>query len=175
MQFSATFQARCARDQQQSRGDDSEAYPPRGTLTVRCKALDGDGYGHDRHRADVHHSTDEEKHHQAAAAVAAIKAQAEAVSPGRAGASHGCRAVLMFAAAAGEVTRLPRGELERADDQDDHSDGDRYGARHCRNSHLDLRQRDAQRERDQAKEGPDEEVTRTNKTRQQAEARVRLS
>ena len=50
-------QARCSRDEQQSRAHDREANPPRRRLTVRCKALDGDGYGHGRHRADVHHPT----------------------------------------------------------------------------------------------------------------------
>ena len=75
----------------------------------------------------------------------------------------------MFSAAAGKVTRLPRCELEDAYDQEDHSDGSRYGARDCRSSHLDLRQRDAQRERGQAKQGPDEEITRANKSRQPAQ------
>jgi hypothetical protein len=41
------------------------------------------------------------------------------------------------------VTRLPRGELEAAGDQDDHTDRDGYGARQRRLLHLDRRQRAA--------------------------------
>src|SRR5256885_11634984 len=43
----------------------------------------------------------------------------------------------LFRSAAVKVTRLPRGELERAGDQDDHTNHDRYGARERRLLHLD--------------------------------------
>jgi hypothetical protein len=56
--------------------------------------------------------------------------------------------------AAGKVTRLPRGELERAGDQDDPADRDRNGARQRRQLHLDRRQRDAQRKGGHSEHGP---------------------
>ena len=60
--------------------------------------------------------------------------------------------------AAGQVTCLPRRELERAGDQDDHTDRERHRARQRRLLHLDRRQRDAQRKGGHAEHGPDEEV-----------------
>ena len=59
----------------------------------------------------------------------------------------------------GQVTRLPRAELERVGDEDDHADRDRNGARQRRLLHLDRRQRDAQRKGGHSEHGPHEEVT----------------
>ncbi len=68
--------------------------------------------------------------------------------------------------------RLPRGELERAGDQDDHADSDRYGARQRRLLHLDRRQRDAQRKSGHSKHGPHEEVPHAHERGQPALARL---
>jgi hypothetical protein len=72
-----------------------------------------------------------------------VEAEAQAVSPGRAGVGRQRTAAPGCLTAVGEVTRLPRGELEEAGHQDDHTDRDRYGARQRRLLHLDRRQRDA--------------------------------
>src|SRR5439155_851277 len=72
--------------------------------------------------------------------------------------------------AVSEVTRLPRGELEGAGHQDDHTDRDRYGARQRRLLHLDRRQSDAQRKGGHSEHGPDEEVTHAHERCQPTEA-----
>jgi hypothetical protein len=54
--------------------------------------------------------------------------------------------------AAGKVMCLPRGELERASDQDDYTDHDRNGTRQRRQLHLDRRAGGEEQRRD-AEEG----------------------
>jgi hypothetical protein len=54
-------------------------------LTGRCETLDGDGCRRDSHRAKVRDPDDQEDRHQTETAVAAMAAEAQAVSPGRAG------------------------------------------------------------------------------------------
>src|SRR5882762_4806283 len=83
-------------------------------------------------RAKVHDPDDQEDRHQTGTAVAAVEAEAQAVSPGRAGVGRQRAAAPWRLPAVSEVTRLPRGELEGAGDQDDHTDRDRYGARQRR-------------------------------------------
>jgi hypothetical protein len=68
------------------------------------------------------------------------------------------------------LTRLPRGELEQAGGEDDHTDRDRNGARHRRLLHLDPRQHDAERKGRQPEHGPDEEVRHAHESREPAEA-----
>ena len=70
------------------------------------------------------------------------------------------------------MTRLPRGELEGAGDQDDYTDRDRYGVRQRGLLHLDRRQRDAQRKSGDSENGPDEEVTHAHERGQPTEARL---
>ena len=65
--------------------------------------------------------------------------------PGRAGVGGQQVGRARCLAAACQVTRLPRAELERSGDEDDHARPDRYRARQRRLLHLDLRERDAQR------------------------------
>ncbi len=67
---------------------------------------------------------------------------------------------------------LPRGELERAGDQDDHTDRDRNGARYRGQLHLDRLQRNAQRKGGHSDRGPDEEVTHSHERGQPTEARL---
>jgi len=57
---------------------------------------------------------------------------------------------------------LPRGELERSCDQDNHADREWYGAGQRWLSHLEGYQSDAQRKSYQSESAPDQEVTRTN-------------
>jgi hypothetical protein len=57
-----------------------------------------------------------------------VEAEAQALSQGRAGVGRQRTAAPGCLPAAGEVTRLPRGELKGAGDQDDQTDRDRYGA-----------------------------------------------
>jgi len=51
------------------------------------------------------------------------------VSPGRAGVRRQRTAEPWCLTIAGEVMSLPRGELQRAGDHDDHADRERYGER----------------------------------------------
>src|SRR5438876_775385 len=82
--------------------------------------------------AKVHDPEDQEDRDQTGTALAAVEAEAQAVSPGRAGVGRQRSTTPGRFPAAGELTRLPRGELEAAGDQDDHADPDRYGARQRR-------------------------------------------
>jgi hypothetical protein len=72
-------------DQQQSRPYDDGADRSRNALTCRCKTFDGDGCRHDSHRAKVHDPDDKEDCRQTGTTVVAVKAEAQAVSPGRTG------------------------------------------------------------------------------------------
>jgi len=51
-----------------------------------------------------------------------VDTEAQAVSPSRAGGGRQRTAATGCLPAAGEVMRLPRGELEGAGDEDDHTD-----------------------------------------------------
>ena len=126
----------------------------------------------DRHRAKVHDPDDQEDHHQTGTAAAAVEAEAQAVSPCRAGVGRQRTPSTGRFAAAGEVARLPGGELEEARDQHDHADRDRYGARQRLMLHLDRRQRDAQGKSGHSEHGPDEEVPHTHEHGQPTEARL---
>ena len=112
--------------------------------------------------AEVHDADDQEDRDQPGTAVAAVEAEAQAVSPGRAGVGRQRAAAPGHLAAASEMTRLPRGELEDPGHHDHHTDRDRYGARQRGLLHLDRRQRDAQRKSGHSEYGPDEEVTHTH-------------
>jgi hypothetical protein len=127
----------CSRDQEQPCPDDDGSDGSRDALTGRCETFDGDGCRHDSHRAQVHDPDDEEDRRQAATAVAAVEAEAQAVSPCRAGVRRQRTAAPRCLPAEGKVMCLPRGELERAGDQDDHTGRDRNGARQRRQLHLD--------------------------------------
>jgi len=131
----------------------------RDALTGRCETFDGDGCRHDSHRAKVHDPDDQEDRHQTGTAVAAVESETQAVSSGRARVGRQRTAAPGCLPAAGQVTRLPRAELERVGDEDDHADRDRNGARQRRLLHLDRRQRDAQRKGGHSEHGPHEEVT----------------
>src|SRR5207302_5379647 len=115
---------------------------------------------------------DQEDHHQTGTAVAAVESETQAVSPRRAGVGRQRTAAPGGLAAAGKVTRLPRGELEGAGDQDDDTDRDRYGARQRRLLHLDRRQRDAREKSGHSEHDPDEEVTYAHERGQPTEARL---
>ena len=65
---------------------------------------------------------------------------------------------------------LPRGELNRASYQDDHTDRDRNGMRQCRRLHRKRRQRDAQHIDDHSERGPNEEVPHADQRGQAAQA-----
>jgi hypothetical protein len=162
----------CSGDQEQPCSDDDGSDGSRDALTGRCETFGGDGCHHDSHRAQVHDPDDEEDRRQAGTAVAAVEAEAQAVSPGRAGVRRQCAAAPRCLPAAGKVMCLPRGELERAGDQDDHTDRDRNGARQRRQLHLDRRQRDAQRKGGHSERGPHGEVPHAHQRGQPTQARL---
>jgi hypothetical protein len=91
---------------------------------------------HDSHHAKVHHPDDQEDRHRTGTAVAAVESEAQAVSPGRAGVGRQRTATAGCLAAAGQVTRFPRAELERPADEDDHADRERYSSCQRRLPHL---------------------------------------
>ncbi len=94
------------------------------------------------------------------------------MTPGRAGSGWRRAAAPGRLPAAGKVTRLPRGELQEAGDQDDHTDRRRYCARQRRQVHLGRRQHDPQRKRGHSGHGPHEEVPRTHQRGQPTQARL---
>ena len=114
----------------------------------------------------------QEHRHQAGAALAAVEAEADAVSPGRAGVGGQCAARLWCLTTAGEVVCLPRGELDCARDQDDHAGRDRNGARQRRPLHCGRCQRDTDRERGDSEPGPHGVVPRGYHCGQPPEARL---
>src|SRR5712692_11585115 len=128
----ASSEPGCSPDQNQPCPDHDGPGGSRDALTGRCETLDGDGGRHDSHRAKVHDPDDQEDRHQTDTAVAAVEAEAQAVSPGRAGVGLQRTAAPGCLPAVSEVTRLPRGELEGAGHQDDHTERDRSGARQRR-------------------------------------------
>jgi hypothetical protein len=81
---SASSEPGCSRDEEQARsyGDGSDA--SREALTGRCETFDRDGCRHHSHRAQVHDTNHEKDCGQAGTAGAAVEAEAQAVSPGRA-------------------------------------------------------------------------------------------
>ncbi len=81
----ASSEPGCSRDQKEPRPDDDRPDGSRDELTGRCETFDGDRCCHHSHRAQVHDPDDEEDRRQAGTAVAAVEAEAKAVSPGRAG------------------------------------------------------------------------------------------
>jgi hypothetical protein len=91
------------------------------------------------------------------------------VSPGRAGIGWQRTAAPGCLPAMGELLCLPRSELERAGKEDDHTDGDWYGARHSLLLHLDCRQRDTHQKCRHAERGIDEEVPDGNERGQQTD------
>jgi len=94
-----------------------------------------DGRRHDGHRAKVHDPDDQQDRRQTGTAVAAVEAQAQAVSPGRAGVGRQRAAAPGCLPTTCKLTCLPRGALEGAGHQDDHTHRDRYGARQRRPLH----------------------------------------
>src|SRR5216117_1345970 len=108
----ASSEPGCSRDQKQPCPDDDGSDGSRDALTGRCETFDGDGCRHDSHRAQVHDPDDEEDRCQAGTAVAAVEAEAQAVSPGRAGVRGQRTAAPRCLPAVGKVMCLPRGELE---------------------------------------------------------------
>src|SRR5258708_10068175 len=79
---------RGSRDQEQACRDGDGPGGSRYALTGRCETLDGNGCGHNSHRDEVHDTDGQEDRYQAGAAVAAVEAEAQAVSPGPAGISR---------------------------------------------------------------------------------------
>src|SRR5258705_7970923 len=81
----ASSEPGCSRDQKQPCPDNDGPDGSRDALTGRCETLDGDGCRHYSHRAKIHDADDQEDRHQTGTAVAAVEAEAQAVSQGRAG------------------------------------------------------------------------------------------
>src|SRR5437762_7684902 len=104
-----------------------------------------------------------------------METEAYAISPGCAGVGGQHAATFGRLPATGKVTRLPRGELERAGDQDDHTDPDRNGARQRRLLHLDRRERDAEWKSGHSEHGPNEEITCAHERGQPTEAHVAIA
>src|SRR6266571_682895 len=108
----ASSEAGCSRDQKQTCPDGDGPGGSRDALTGRCETFDGDRCRHDSHRAKVHDPDDQEDRHEPDTAVGTVKAEAQTVSPGRAGVGRQRTAAPGCLPAPGKVTRLPRGELE---------------------------------------------------------------
>ena len=81
----ASSEPGCSRDKKQSCPDDDGPDGSRDALAGRCETFNGDGCRHHSHRAKVHDPDDQEDRHETDTAVAAVEAEAQAVSPGRAG------------------------------------------------------------------------------------------
>src|SRR5215471_19004142 len=127
---SASTMRGCSRDQKQTCHDDDGPDGSRDALTGRCETFDGDDCRHDSHREKVHDADDEKDRHQTGTTVAAVESKAQAMSPSRARVGRQRATTPGRLPAACKVTRLPRGELEGTSDQDDHTGGDGYVARH---------------------------------------------
>src|SRR6267154_5534520 len=168
----ASFEPGCAHDQKQSCLDDDGPGGSRDALTGRSETFDGDGCRHDSHRAKIYDPDDQEDRHETDTAVGAVEAEEQAVSPGRAGVGRQRTPAPGCLPAPGKVTRLPRGELEEAGDQDDRTDRDGYGARQRRLLHLDRRQSDAQRKGGHSEHGPHEEVRHADQRGHPTEPRL---
>src|SRR5262249_54085294 len=152
----AFSRSRCSRDRKHPSTDDDRSDDSRNVLTGGSETFDGDGCRHDSHRAKVHDSDDQEDRYQTGTALGAVESEAETVPPGRDRIGRECQRSLAGArahtrssvdgcvAAAGEVMRLPCGELEGAGDYHDHTGRDWYGARHRGLLHLDRRQRNTE-------------------------------
>jgi hypothetical protein len=131
-----------SRDQKQPCADGDNTDGPCDART--CESFGGDRYRYGSHRAKVHDPDDQEDRYETDTAAAAVEAEAQTVSQGRAGVRRPRATGPRFRAAAGKVMCLPRAELEAAGDQDDDADCHWYGARQFRLLHLDRRQPDAQ-------------------------------
>src|SRR6266851_9267511 len=81
----ASSEPGCSRDQKQPYPDGDGPGGSGDALTGRCETLDSYGCRHDSHRAKVHDADDQADRHQTETAVAAVEAEAQAVSPGGAG------------------------------------------------------------------------------------------
>ncbi len=119
----------CAHDQNQPCPDRDGPGDSCNTLTGRCETFDRDSRPHDGHRPKLHDADDEENRHQTRTALTTVEAEAQAVSPSRAGTSQRRWGVPGCLPAPGEVMRFPCGELEHASNQDDRTDCNRNGAR----------------------------------------------
>jgi hypothetical protein len=140
----------CSRDQKQPCPDDDGPDGSCDALTGRCETSPAMA----AFTTAIARRTPmtQEDRRQSGTAVAAVEAEAQAVSPGRAGVGRQ-RTAAPGCLPATKVTRLPRGEPERAGDQDDPANRDRNGARQRRLPHLDRRERDAQRKRSHPEHG----------------------
>ena len=74
-----------SRDQKQPCPDNHGPGGSRDAHTGRRETFDGDGCRNQSHRAKVHDPDDQEDHDQTGTALGAVEAEAQAVSPGRAG------------------------------------------------------------------------------------------
>src|SRR6266481_6862827 len=81
----ASSEPGCSRDQKQPCPDDDGSDGSRDALTSRCETFDGDGCRHDSHGAKVHDPETQEDRRQTGTAVDAVKSEAQAMTPGRAG------------------------------------------------------------------------------------------
>src|SRR5437016_472608 len=101
-------------DEKQPCPDDDDPDGSRDALAGRCDTFDGDGGRHDSHRASVHDAQDEEDCRQTGTAGSAVESETQAVSPGGACVGRQRTAAPRCLPTAGQLTRLPRGELEGA-------------------------------------------------------------
>jgi hypothetical protein len=74
-----------SREQKHACADDDDSNGSRDALAGWSEPLGSDGCRHDGHDAQVHDAHDQQNRRQAGAAVAAVEAEAHAVSPGGAG------------------------------------------------------------------------------------------
>src|SRR2546423_14163439 len=81
----ASSEPGCSHDQKQPCAEGGGPGGSRDALTGRGKTFDGDRGRDDGHRENVHDPDDQEDGHQTDTALAAVEAEAQAMSPGRAG------------------------------------------------------------------------------------------
>ena len=81
----ASPQPDCSCDQKQPCSDEHDPDGSRDEIPGRCQTFEGDGCRHSGHHAKVHDPDDQKDRRQPETALAAVQAEAQALSPGRAG------------------------------------------------------------------------------------------
>jgi hypothetical protein len=158
-QWGALFEPGCCpRNQKQPYPDHDNPDGSRHALALWCEAFGSDCRRYKSHHPQIHDPDDEEDRRQTSTRADAAKAEAQPISPSRAGIRRKHAAVPRHLPAAGKVMGLPRAELERASHHDDNTDRDRNNSRQLRPLHYDLGKGRAQWENNNSEHSPDEEV-----------------
>ena len=106
----------CSRDQEQPCPDGDGPGGSPDALTGWCETFDIHGCRYDGHRPQIHDPDDEGDRRQAGTAVAAVEAEAQAVSPGR-GCPHICSGIRIHAS---DIVQAPGFGISPIADMDAH-------------------------------------------------------